>query len=76
MMLFVERIIEEAIARGEFDNLSGEGQPLPTGDDGPGWWIRRYVERMRREDGYRRLLPGEGAVVGDDVNPGESGGNH
>ncbi len=74
MILFVERIIEEAIARGDFDDLPGEGKPLPTGDDGPGWWIRSYVERMRREE--QRLLPGEGAVVGDDVNPREPGGNH
>ena len=74
MTLFVERIIEEAIARGDFDHLPGEGKPLPTGDDGPGWWIRSYVERMRREE--QRLLPGEGAVVGDDVNPGEPGGDH
>ena len=75
-MLFVERIIEEAIARGEFDNLPGEGRPLPIGDDGPGWWIRSYVERMRRDDRERRLLPAERAVVGDDVDPGESGRNH
>ncbi len=74
MILFVERIIEEAMARGDFDDLPGEGKPLPTGDDGPGWWIRSYVERMRREE--QRLLPGEGAVVGDDVNPREAGGNH
>ena len=74
MILFVERIIEEAIARGDFDHLPGEGKPLPTGDDGPGWWIRSYVERMRREE--QRLLPGEGEVVGDDVNPGEPGGDH
>ena len=74
MILFVERIIEEAIARGDFDDLPGEGKPLPTGDDGPGWWIRSYVERMRREE--QRLLPGEGAVVGDDVNPRDAGVNH
>ena len=74
MILFVERIIEEAIARGDFDDLPGEGKPLPTGDDGPGWWIRSYVERMRREE--QRLLPGERSVVGDDVNPREPGGNH
>ena len=75
-MLFVERIIEEAIARGEFDNLPGEGQPLPISDDGPGWWIRNYVEQMQRDDEDRRLLPAERAVVGDDVDPGESGRNH
>ncbi|HKZ18975.1 MAG TPA: DUF1992 domain-containing protein [Acidimicrobiia bacterium] len=75
-MLFVERIIEEAIARGEFDNLPGEGQPLSTGDDGPGWWIRNYVERMRRGAGDRLLLPAERSVVGNDVDPGESGRDH
>ena len=73
-MLWVERLIEEAIARGDFDDLPGEGKPLPPGDDGPGWWVRKYVERMRREE--QRLLPGEGTVVGDDMDPGESGGNH
>jgi hypothetical protein len=70
-MLFVERLIEEAIARGEFDRLPGEGQPLSLADDGPGWWVRRYIERMRLEEN-RRLLPGEGSVVGDDVDPREA----
>jgi Domain of unknown function (DUF1992) len=69
-MLIVERLIEEAIARGEFDGLPGEGKPLSLGDDGPGWWARQYIERMRLED--RRLLPGEGTVVGDDVDPREA----
>ncbi|MGH8958406.1 MAG: DUF1992 domain-containing protein [Acidimicrobiia bacterium] len=72
-MLYVERLIEEAIARGELDNLAGEGQPLPMADDGPGWWVRQYVERMRLDESRRRLLPGEGSVVGDDMDPGEAG---
>ncbi len=40
-MLFLERLaeqrIEEAMARGEFDNLSCAGKPLPEGDDLP--WV-------------------------------------
>jgi hypothetical protein len=75
MILMVERLIEEAIARGEFDGLPGEGKPLLLDDDGPGWWVRQYIERMRLDE-MRRLLPGEGTVVGDDVDPREAGRNH
>lgn len=46
----VEKEIEEAIARGEFDHLPGQGKPLPSGDDGPGWWARRKVAELRRQD--------------------------
>ena len=46
----VEDQIKEAIERGDFDNLPGQGRPLPKGDDGPGWWARRRVEEMRRQD--------------------------
>jgi hypothetical protein len=75
MILMVERLIEEAIARGEFDGLPGQGKPLLFDDDGPGWWVRQYVERMRLEE-MRGLLPGERTVVGDDVDPREAGGDH
>lgn len=46
---FVDRVIREAIERGEFDDLPGKGRPLPgQGEvDGEGWWIRRWVERNR-----------------------------
>lgn len=46
----VEDQIQEAIDRGEFDNLPGQGRPLPKDDDGPGWWARRRVAEMRRQD--------------------------
>ena len=46
----VERQIREAIERGEFDNLPGTGKPLHTADQGPGWWIRRYLDRLRKLD--------------------------
>jgi hypothetical protein len=51
----VEQQIKEAIARGEFDNLPGQGLPLPKGDDGPGWWARRQIEQMRRQDRLSEL---------------------
>lgn len=46
----VEQQIQEAIKRGEFDNLPGAGKPLDTGDSGPGWWTRRYLDRLRAID--------------------------
>ena len=45
----VERKIREAMARGEFDDLPGQGEPLP--DLGkpydPNWWVKSWVERER-----------------------------
>lgn len=43
---YVEVVIQQAIRRGEFDDLPGAGQPLPhlgTHHD-PDWWIRRKIE--------------------------------
>lgn len=33
--------------RGEFDNLPGEGQPLPNlnGRDDENWWVKGFLER-------------------------------
>ncbi|MGO4593169.1 DUF1992 domain-containing protein [Leifsonia sp. 2TAF2] len=43
----IENSIQQAIRRGEFDNLPGAGKPLPglTGTHDPDWWIRRKIER-------------------------------
>ncbi|WP_285136370.1 DUF1992 domain-containing protein [Microbacterium sp. lyk4-40-TSB-66] len=43
---FVETSIQQAIRRGDFENLPGAGKPLPdlgTSHD-PDWWIRRKIE--------------------------------
>jgi hypothetical protein len=42
----VESAIEQAIRRGEFDNLPGAGKPLPglDGRHDPDWWIRRKIQ--------------------------------
>ncbi|BDV32105.1 DUF1992 domain-containing protein [Microbacterium terricola] len=43
---FVENAIQQAIRRGEFDDLPGAGKPLEglgTHHD-PDWWIRRKIE--------------------------------
>jgi hypothetical protein len=44
---FVENSIQQAIRRGEFDNLPGAGRPLQDlgGAPDPDWWIRRKIER-------------------------------
>jgi hypothetical protein len=45
----VEVAINQAIRRGDFDDLPGAGKPIPglgTTTD-PDWWIRRKIERER-----------------------------
>jgi hypothetical protein len=46
---YVENAIQQAIRRGEFDNLPGAGKPLEglTGRHDPDWWIRRKIEREK-----------------------------
>ncbi|WP_285115985.1 DUF1992 domain-containing protein [Leifsonia sp. fls2-241-R2A-40a] len=45
----VEMTIQQAMRRGDFDNLPGSGKPLPglTGTHDPDWWIRRKIEREK-----------------------------
>lgn len=46
---YVETVIQQAIRRGDFDNLRGAGKPLEGLDRGhdPDWWIRRKIESER-----------------------------
>jgi hypothetical protein len=46
---WVERQIREATERGEFDNLPGQGQPIPglTGRDDEDWWVKGFLEREK-----------------------------
>ncbi|MHC5906011.1 DnaJ family domain-containing protein [Streptomyces sp. S6] len=45
---WVDKQIQDAQARGEFDGLTGAGKPLPAGVDSSYdelWWIRRKMAR-------------------------------
>jgi hypothetical protein len=46
---WVDRQIREAIERGEFTNLPGEGKPIRglNGRDDENWWVKAYLERER-----------------------------
>ncbi|GAA1058870.1 DnaJ family domain-containing protein [Agromyces bracchium] len=45
---YVEVVIQQAIRRGEFDDLPGAGKPLAgLGSHDPDWWIRRKIETER-----------------------------
>ncbi|HLT95153.1 MAG TPA: DnaJ family domain-containing protein [Acidimicrobiia bacterium] len=46
----VESQIQDAIARGEFDDLPGTGRPLDLGEDDTGWWAKRKIQEMAEED--------------------------
>ena len=43
----VERQIRLAMERGEFSDLSGEGEPIAGLDESydPLWWVKRWAER-------------------------------
>lgn len=46
---WVDQQVQQAIRRGDFDNLPGAGKPiegLGTEHD-PDWWLRRLIERER-----------------------------
>lgn len=40
-----ERKIREAMERGEFDDLPGQGKPLKLDDRDPNWWVKGLLER-------------------------------
>jgi hypothetical protein len=44
---YVEMLIQEAIRRGDFDDLPGAGKPIENLHqvNDPDWWIRRKIER-------------------------------
>ncbi len=46
---WVEIQLQQAIRRGEFDNLPGAGKPIPGIDApyDPDWWLKRLIERER-----------------------------
>ena len=46
--LWVDRQLDAAIARGDFDRLPLAGKPIPNLTSGdPDWWVRGLVERER-----------------------------
>lgn len=44
---WVDLQIQQAIERGDFDNLPGAGKPLPKLDADPDWWVKKLIERER-----------------------------
>jgi hypothetical protein len=45
--LWVDTVVDQAIRRGEFDDLPGQGKPLRGigGTHDPDWWLKNLVER-------------------------------
>lgn len=53
---FQDRLVREAIERGEFDGLAGAGKPLKLSrPNDPDWWIKDKIERERIGDDLRAL---------------------
>ncbi|MFB8230933.1 DUF1992 domain-containing protein [Cellulosimicrobium sp. NPDC055967] len=45
--MYVDAVIDQAIRRGDFDDLPLAGKPIPglTGTHDPDWWLRSVIER-------------------------------
>ncbi|MBM7817878.1 hypothetical protein JOE63_000355 [Cellulosimicrobium cellulans] len=45
--MYVDTVIDQAIRRGEFDDLPLAGKPIPglTGSHDPDWWLKSVIER-------------------------------
>jgi hypothetical protein len=65
----VEIAIQQAMRRGDFDELPGRGRPLPDLDraQDPDWWIRRKIER----EGLTGLGPPALSLRKEDAELGE-----
>ena len=52
-----DRRIREAAERGEFDDLPGAGEPLPSlkGHYDPHWWVKEWVRRTSLEEAATEL---------------------
>jgi hypothetical protein len=50
-----DRLIREAMERGEFDDLPGAGKPIRGLDKpyDPNWWVKSLIERERSHDARR-----------------------
>ena len=44
---WVDLQVQRAIERGDFDDLPGQGKPLPPMDDDPNWWLKKLIEREK-----------------------------
>ncbi len=53
----MERIIREAIERGELEPGEGVGEPIPDLDNDPDWWVKRWVQREGLKDARRVRRP-------------------
>jgi hypothetical protein len=53
-MWHVERLLEEAARRGDFDG--GKGRAVRIDDHGPGWWVRRHVDQARQAEAVDEVV--------------------
>lgn len=53
-----ENRIRDAMERGDFEALEGEGQPLPDLDEpyDPNWWIKKWMRRERLSEEVKEGL--------------------
>ena len=52
---YADKLINEAIARGEMEPATGVGEPLPPMAQDPDWWVRAFLERETLPDRHDEL---------------------
>lgn len=73
-MSFLDDLIREAMARGEFDNLPGAGQPLPPPDDAHTPAHLRLAHRLLRDNGLAPDWILEGRALDEEAEALRSAG--
>lgn len=62
-----ERIISDALARGDLTPREGVGEPLGDLDDDPDWWVRSWLAREAIPDRFAAVCATHDGLLSDAV---------
>ena len=62
-----ERLISEALERGDLTPRKGLGEPLEHLDDDPGWWVRAWLAREAIPDRFAVVAAAHGRRIAEAI---------
>ncbi len=65
---YAERLISEALARGELVPEEGLGEPLGDLDDDPDWWVKAFLTREGLPDALTEIEQRRAAILADAIS--------